>query len=119
MNHSLFLGYLEVLKRAFASLQFPSFHLDYNPGEECSDVDERVQLQRFVENKKKTRVKSACVRPSSDSPSSRRRLWSCRSRPGSLQGGGWGTRSRCHPLADRWRTGHRSHGDASLGRGGK
>lgn len=62
----------------------------------------------------------ACARAcvcSADSPSSLLRLSSCRSRPGSLQGGAQETRSRCRPLAGRWRTGHRSHGDESLRRG--
>lgn len=39
-------------KRAFASLQFRSFHRDYNPGEQRSNrfsVDERVPLKNFVE----------------------------------------------------------------------
>lgn len=41
-------------KRAFASLQFRSFHLDYNPGEQRSDrfsVDERVQLKKNLSKK--------------------------------------------------------------------
>lgn len=51
---------------------------------------------------------------SCDSPSSRLRLWSCRSTPGSLRGDALETPSICRPLDDRWRTDRHSHGGVSL-----
>lgn len=109
----------QICKRRHSEQAFPwiyFFSSLLQPWWDCSDW---VNVSIFSGQTYSLRALStlilACL--PSDSPSSLLRLWSCRSRPGSLPGGEPETRSRCHPLADRWRTNHRSHGGASLGRG--